>query len=523
MGEKGEKIIKSAAFLAGLLLLWLAAEYVLSPLRNWDYDTNSLSYIHENEDLYDVIFLGNSMALTNVSSEELYLEYGISAASVGAGNQPVYLSYYSLAETFLHQSPKAVFLETGPLFYSEEKQTELLEDNEFTHLYITLAGIGDKKLRYQAFSQAQELYAGLDVWDYFSVMYYSHGLWESLDEENFTRQGNKDHINGNLLLYTAKANQERETAVADVENTGEAAVIPELNREYLEKIASLCEENGAELILLNSSPQLDWSWDEYNAAEEIAEEYGLAYLDVNLAEEEAGLDWRLHIAGASHFNVCGARAWTDYLGTYLRERYDLADRRTDADYPSFEGDEEHWQDALEAMEAKTALLSASDFNSVLETLAGLDREDNVLLFAVEREAAGALSSAAADRLMALFGMQKSLAGKEGYSYLYLLDANIREEKQSRGVVSLEGTFENGVEYSLQSGGKYSGADVSITIGGEEQASGKRGIHIVVYNKAVDEVLYSVYFDTHASGDPPVRRVVSGTVQRQTGINTWEAE
>ena len=98
----------------------------------------------------------------------------------------------------------------------------------------------------------------------------------------------------------------------------------------MEKIRKLCEKNGAELLLVSAPSPVNYDYKKHNALEEYAKEKGLTYVDLNMKHRDIGLDWTNdRYDRGDHLNIHGARKVTEYIGKYLKENYQLPDRRKD--------------------------------------------------------------------------------------------------------------------------------------------------------------------------------------------------
>lgn len=97
-----------------------------------------------------------------------------------------------------------------------------------------------------------------------------------------------------------------------LERGHEEASFDEKDRIWLEKILSLCEENGCELILIKSPCVGSWWKEDSEIMTEIGEKYGVQYWDLS---EEASIDKELDFCdGGGHLNDRGARKLTRIIG-----------------------------------------------------------------------------------------------------------------------------------------------------------------------------------------------------------------
>lgn len=518
---RAKKILRPLLFLIMLLLIGKTVIGVLEKPINEQWDASGFSYVYNHKDFYDVIFSGTSMVITNVSLEQLYTDYGIAAVTLGEPSQKTFLAYYSVEEALKYQSPKVVCFDVNSLFYSEAKLKADLK-NEYNALHYTLDGMRTSRTKYEAFQAAKEIKSNLNFWNYFSKLYYNHSNWEKLTEDNFVRESGDTVMNGNTMLFDVGDTYAGKTfkRANEVENTGEIAEIPEINLKYLIKMINLCKEKGVQLVLLQSGGNIPWTWKEYNAIQKISEEYNIPYYDMNLYEEEMEFDWQLDMADEKHFNVIGTEKWTSVLGRLLKDNWELPDRRGDNRYEYFIDLEEQYQDALEAMKTKQNLVKAINFDNYLDALIDMDRHDNTIFIVIRDEGTKKLSEGELLKLSSL-GLSADLAGKYRQSYYAVIDTNGIQEVVADKLIGTKGILDNQVSYLVRSGGHSSYKRATISIDGEEWIAGGRGFNIVVYNKRINQVLSSVYFDTCKYENPSASRIETiDQKQYESEVNVW---
>ena len=78
-------------------------------------------------------------------------------------------------------------------------------------------------------------------------------------------------------------------------------------------------EKGCKALLL-TAPRVDWTYAEYLAIQQLADEYGVDYLDFNLDDvwDAAGVDVQTDFYNATHINAYGAVKISQYLADYWR-------------------------------------------------------------------------------------------------------------------------------------------------------------------------------------------------------------
>ncbi len=90
------------------------------------------------------------------------------------------------------------------------------------------------------------------------------------------------------------------------------------DKEYLDKIVSLCQEKDIKLIFLYAPFSLDK--DSYNNNYTVkcyAEERGIDYIDATLLTEQLGLDFKTDFYDSGHLNYTGSVKLSQYLAQYL--------------------------------------------------------------------------------------------------------------------------------------------------------------------------------------------------------------
>ncbi len=110
-------------------------------------------------------------------------------------------------------------------------------------------------------------------------------------------------------------------------------VVPMPNKEeyYYRMIIEYCQEQGIPLMIMVSPDGWynDLSRGHYNYAREIAEEYGVEFIDYNEYYDEIGINFQTDFGDIGHLNYLGNRKFTQVLGEHLVDEYDLVDRRGD--------------------------------------------------------------------------------------------------------------------------------------------------------------------------------------------------
>lgn len=307
-----KKVIKKTAgcavFLTGLVLLLTLASQLLQPRNNsiesGIHDVTANGILGEKENSIDVLILGDSESYSAFSPMEMWERHGFTSYACGTSGQRLCQTEQFLHQAFEHQKPRVVILETNAIYRKVN-------------------------IKNWAINEIQSL---------FSVFRY-HNRWKSLKPDEIlspVRYDWTDDLKGYSFSAAVNAAPEGEYMIP----TEAAAQIPEGNREYVEDMAQFCRENGAQLLLVSTPSPVNWSYERHNGIQQLADEYGLDYIDMNLMKEEIPINWSTETRDhGDHLNYYGMLKATEFMGDYLTENYGLADHRQDERYA-------RWNEAL---------------------------------------------------------------------------------------------------------------------------------------------------------------------------------
>jgi len=273
----------------------------------------------------DVLFLGGSSMSVNIELAELWKEYGISGYCLGGGNSTMYDNYYRLIEAQKLHSAKIIVVELRPVTYSSKYQGDESKMENVTGLspspnklkYINTAVEPESRLDYLLdFPLYHNRYHSLSKWDFLHSSVFGlndKGTWTIFYGNQYTPE----------LIPASEITEYR--------------AVNEKQEYYLRKIIEYCNKNTLPLLLIKT-PDANRATNQpfYNTVGLIAKELNVPFLDFNQHDEAVGLLPEDFYYDANHLNVAGARKCTNYLGKYLKENYDLADHRGDADYRSWD-------------------------------------------------------------------------------------------------------------------------------------------------------------------------------------------
>ncbi|MBQ8827735.1 MAG: hypothetical protein IJZ90_01155 [Clostridia bacterium] len=296
---------------------------VLIPKRT-DGITTMQNLYEQEENTIDVLLLGSSHSGMNFDTALLWENFGMSGYALWGSVQPFWNSYFSLKEALKTQSPTVVVLDTYAAAVAREH-------SDYPRQVTNVSGMKFSINKLEAicvsayFDRWDDLLLGLPLY---------HQRYASLSENDF------EHFPSSEGLINDKGSSYRygsgDVGLVDVSEIEECGEIYEKQEKYLIKIIELCKENNLPLVL-TASPTGKRTEEQpyYNSVAEIAESYGIEFINFNLMDEELKLVDEDYWTDNDHLNTNGSRKITQYLGEYLKSNYDIADRRGDARYSSW--------------------------------------------------------------------------------------------------------------------------------------------------------------------------------------------
>lgn len=309
-------IIKVFLFLGIFGFLFIRAEQVLKLNMGHRGSDSVKGFYEEEENSIEVLFIGASTMFCTADPLVLYEEYGIAAYDYGSSSQPFELSYLFMQEALKTQKPKVIALE----MLSVCKELDVNKADNLNY------GITDMQLSGEKILGLMDMFRndkGMGL-SYLIPMVQYKDRWQELTREDFT-DGYESYDNYTKGAYTPDKVADAALDFSSYYEEKEA-VIPERNREIFSRMVKLCRENDIELLLFKA-PNVGWNIGETKAVQELAEEYDLPFIEFYSLLDDLSIDRQQDFRDNSHFNRYGSEKASRYLGSYLKEHYDLTDYR----------------------------------------------------------------------------------------------------------------------------------------------------------------------------------------------------
>lgn len=293
------------------------------------------SSVNKNHDFiaqkenFDILFLGTSHVINGIYPMELWQEYGMVSYNLGAHASPMPSSYWILRNALDHTTPKLVVLDCMML----DRDRLLPPKPNFLHQALDAFPISPTKIQgvWDITREGGEDENGVPLsptklrmellWD-FSIY---HSRWSSIDRNDVRP------------LYSWEMGAESLVGIADPVDSDpyDEGINFDENCNgvlYAKKIIEECQNRGIRVMMM-SMPAPAYEQRDYEvaaASAKICEEYNIPFWD---PREDGLIDPVTDSFDEnSHLNPSGARKTTKALGAFIRNHFDVPDRRGDSAY-----------------------------------------------------------------------------------------------------------------------------------------------------------------------------------------------
>ena len=524
--SKVKNLTRAVAFLLVFGLLFVRIQQLVTPNWDWpDYGERMNKAItglyREDKESVDVFWLGTSHMQYGVSPMQVYRLSGIRSYNLATAGQPLLLSYYRLKSALKQQSPKVVVLDASACFYTDRSNRgykrwlkavscfhldRLAERIEIASAMPLLDMEGDKL--------TQTVSAVLPIIQFHSGYMLNEKAFTNLHLDKVYPQ--KGYVISTRIKAAtdsgavgdadmdADAVEEEEVDATDANLVEKLSKRLEGNREQLERIVKLCQDNGCELIMTKmpvyetpSAFSGDWPKEKHDVMQRWCDEKGIKLVDLNTID--IGIDWEMDSCdGGGHMNKLGAVKVSDYLASWLTQNYGF-ERQANRT--------ERWDKVLGIYDTEMKYFDLQMVSDLMYYMDRLRAGNYTVLCAVSGPAGEYWSEEVQGRFAELMGEDVTDlcqlwrdAPNTAYAAVASSSAPL-EQAQRKDSCSLDGALPGGALYSITSTGVSGTKAASVVIDGKEYAVSGKGVCFVVYDNDMGCVVDSVLFNTKQEGCP----------------------
>ena len=352
------RVMEFCAFMLALVVMLILAEN----LTEHKQSRNLFGGFLKEPEAYDVLFFGDSQFMNGMIPLEMWEDYGIAGYNLSCYGSVIPTSYWTMINAFDYAEPELVVFAINGINemhkvsnYSGDLHTAL----DFWPLTPTKVRMINDLLHDPEdpdFTDVEgKRYRDLEWEFYFTLLKY-HSRWRELKREDFTRP--PAYVKGGESLVGIAPIWEYELVGEDryAEEGGHAYA-------YLRATIEECQRREIEVLLVHlPAPQYVDSQRHANTVRSLATEYGVDFIDITYLDSI--VDYAVDcFDDEPHLNLSGTLKMTSFLGSYIRDHYNLPDRRNDPRYA-------HWDTQMNDYKDQKirTLRSQKELNNVLMLL-----------------------------------------------------------------------------------------------------------------------------------------------------------
>ena len=340
------RLLESCAFLVLLLAVFAG----VSRLVERKESSNQFGPFIKEPEQYDVLFFGDSRFVNAMFPMELWADYGIPGYNLSCYGSTMPICYWSMINALDYGKPEVVVIAANGV----RKDIKLTGSSEDLHSALDFFPLSLNKARaIEDLMDDPEMktdegarYVDLK-WEYYFTIGKYHTRWSQLKKSDYAP------------VPGVQKGAEAMAGVADEEDydiidSDMYAEESGAGYRYMRMMIEECQSRGIDVLLVHLPfPASEDSQMHGNTVSSIAEEYGIGYID--FVQMDSVVDYAVDCYDQqSHLNISGGQKVTDYIGRYLMDHYQLADRRGDAAYAPWQTEQERY------VQYKRELLAGED-------------------------------------------------------------------------------------------------------------------------------------------------------------------
>ncbi len=327
------KVIVFSSLVVGLVV---ATGAVLKPIRGGNSFAGPWeSFRSQPRDSLDVMVFGTSHAFTSIDPSEVWRTAGVPTFVLAGPTQRLQTTRYYVDEALKTQHPDVIGLEMVAFTYAPDRY-----DSRFHLMNVGYMPPSVNRFKAGLFATpwGERTGALVDLWAY-------HDRWKELtpgDYDIVEKQKGYEYLRGWIPLV---GGNKKPKSVADTtpREAAEATLTPAgvHNLKALRVIARECDRRDIQLVLMltPTSPPAGYSPALGAGYRALSAEFDNVHLlDLSQPDAVPGLSYRDDFFDGGHPSHTGAQKTSRVFAHYLVTEFNLADRRGDAAYATWNDD-----------------------------------------------------------------------------------------------------------------------------------------------------------------------------------------
>lgn len=308
-------------FIIVTFLFFKIVTYMMKPAS---VDLNNIAgFYGEKKESLDMVYIGGSACFVYWEPLRAFEKEGIASYNYAANTIQVELYKTMVTEILKTQKPKLIILDARALQYRENDKPpeEVVYRNVLTGMPASLNKfefIHNNVKRYLGEEEKVEEY-------YFDIMkFHRDTKGMTIDNQIKMAFGNyENNIKG--FYFVPKVEKMPENKKYDT--TEKISVDEETEKILIDLLEHLKTTDCNYLFVVSPYIEQEEHKKVFNYCEEIIKNYGYDFLDSNDYYEEMGINFDTDFYNEAHVNIFGAEKYTDFLASYIKQNYNLPNRK----------------------------------------------------------------------------------------------------------------------------------------------------------------------------------------------------
>ena len=307
-------IVKRAVSVVGFLLMLALVLNRVYDIVSWkdtegDYVSTITELYSTPKNTMDLVFVGSSHCYGGVDVDYFWSNYGIAAFDMCCSGQDKDSAYHQLKELLKTQSPKLVVVEAYAFLF--ERQEHI--GNAYRNMLSMDFSKNSNDLIRKYVEKENQL-------DYLLRWPIVHTRYKELQKYDFVQY--EPSVFGRGHTY----NFHTEQVGFDQNIFFEPAIteISDHNKEWIDELKELSDKEGFDLMFVQIPSDVSSEQQAIlNGCEQYMNLLGIDYLDMNKWMTQIGLNPQTDFIDFNHMNYYGTEKATEFLASYLLERYEF--------------------------------------------------------------------------------------------------------------------------------------------------------------------------------------------------------
>lgn len=343
--EKFRFITSSIVFTLILSMILSLLSMIYKPKWRRGRDTAEMKGFYAEPDYsLDYLLLGSCNIYSSFSPTMAYDWHGITGYNFSTPDQELSVSYHYLKEALKNQDIKVVVLEALMLMAEPNEKRERYNRFSLDYMPMSLNKLG---LIIDLAGDEQEYMASINKSTPSKLLTYAGYIFPVLryharddiserDYSYYYTENDYSELKGGFPGYSYA-----KTDSLDFSYYYNGDEIRDISRKYFKKIKQLCEDEGIELLLVNSPNHFRWKEEQLKTLREFVKEEGVEFID--FFSKDLIEDYKLYDISndSGRLNIYGMTKYTKYLSQYLVDNYKLEKKELSAQNMKM------WDDSVE--------------------------------------------------------------------------------------------------------------------------------------------------------------------------------